>query len=152
MSFLGCENNKVHIRTKAIVSLINSHEVLLMDIHDPGREVNLYRPIGGSVEFGELLIDAAKREMLEEIGLEIDHLEFMSSTENLFEFNHIPAHEIVFHFIAYIENELRAKIPEQGTESDGSQFQINWYSKSSLDNIRDCIVPKEIYGEVYKRL
>jgi ADP-ribose pyrophosphatase YjhB (NUDIX family) len=142
----------MHILTKAIVSLINSNEVLLMDIYDPGREVKLYRPIGGGVEFGELLIDAAKREVCEELGLRLNKLEFMSSTENLFEFDLIPAHEIVFHYIAEIDNEMRAQVPEQGTESDGSLFQISWYSKKSLGIIRDSIVPKEIYAEVCKRL
>jgi len=142
----------MNIRTKAIVSLVNAKQVLLMDIFDPGRGVKLYRPIGGGVEFGELLEDAARREVYEELGLKLKNLEFMSATENLFEFNHIPAHEIVFHYITRIDLKARESIPKEGAESDGSQFQINWHSRASLDEIRDDIVPKEIYAEVCERL
>jgi len=44
-----------------------------------------WSPPGGHLEFGELAVDAARRETREEIGVEIDHLEILGITEEISE-------------------------------------------------------------------
>lgn len=44
-----------------------------------------WSPPGGHLEFGELALDAARREAREEIGAEIDHLEILGITEDISE-------------------------------------------------------------------
>jgi len=44
-----------------------------------------WAPPGGHLEFGELALDAARRETREEIGVEIDNLEILGITEDISE-------------------------------------------------------------------
>jgi len=46
-----------------------------------------YIPIGGGVEAGEYAIDAAKREVPEEVGQEIENICLLDISENIFTFN-----------------------------------------------------------------
>ena len=139
-------------RTKVIITLINSSEALLAEVYDPTKKQTLYLPIGGGVEFREYLADAAKREVKEEVGLVVDDLEFMDFTENLFEYDGIPEHEIVYHFLARIDDDMRAALPSHGTESNGEIFAIRWYSRSALAQIRDSVVPPGLYDQLLAKL
>ena len=137
----------MHPRTKVAVSVINSDQVLLMEIYDPGRNLTLHLPVGGGLEFGETIHVAAKREVQEELGIEV-HPEFCSFSENFFEFDGVPAHELVFHFLARIDDETRRQLPKYGTESDGEQFPIKWYSLDKLHEIKEIFVPETVYDEI----
>ena len=56
------------------------------------------RPLGGSIEFGELAVDAVKREMHEELGCELASAALLGVLENRFVLNGVPGHEIIFAF------------------------------------------------------
>lgn len=43
---------------------------------------------GGHLEYGEMLIDAAQREMKEELGIDISHMTLLTVAENINELNH----------------------------------------------------------------
>jgi 8-oxo-dGTP pyrophosphatase MutT (NUDIX family) len=118
-----------------------------MEVYDPGREITLHLPVGGGVEFREPIYDAAKRELQEELGI-TSKLEYCSFSENFFEFDGIPTHEIVFHFLARIDDDTRRSLPEHGTESDGVPFPIRWYSVKELYEIREFVVPESVFDEI----
>jgi 8-oxo-dGTP pyrophosphatase MutT (NUDIX family) len=139
-------------RTKVIISLINSGQVLLAKNFDPTKRRYFYLPIGGGVEFREYLEDAARREVKEEVGLAVDDLEFKGFTENHFEFDGIPEHEIVYHYLTRINDDTRAALPVHGTESNGEAFPIAWYSSSALDDICDSVVPPGLYEQLVAEL
>ena len=143
---------RMTVRTKVVVSLINSGEVLLSEVYDPVKKKRMYVPVGGGVEFREYLIDAARREVKEELGISIDDLEFRSFTENIFEYDGKQAHEIVYHFVARIDDAMRDSLPVHGTEDNGQRFSIDWYSTKLLANIRESVVPQEIYDEIQAAL
>ena len=46
-------------------------------------EVGLWNKMGGAVEFGETIEEALKREAFEEVGVEIDDIEFLSYTDHI---------------------------------------------------------------------
>jgi 8-oxo-dGTP pyrophosphatase MutT (NUDIX family) len=142
----------MNVRTKVVVSVINSGEALLSKIYDPKRDVPIYIPVGGGVEFRESLYAAARRELYEEISVISDDLIFCSFSENFFHFDGKPEHEIVYHYITRIDDTTRANLADHGTESDGTLFPIKWYSRSELEKIRDAVVPKAIYPEILSAL
>ena len=138
-------------RLKVIVSLLHENNVLLMEIVDPNRDLKLYLPVGGGVEFGETLVDAARREVREELGIEVTPVPGGYS-ENFFEFNGVEAHEIVFHFFARLSNETKTRLPEHATESDGELYPVHWYSLDTLKTIQDFIVPVSVRQEIMRKL
>ncbi len=50
-------------------------------------------PVGGRIKINETSIEAAKREMKEELGIELDNLKYVATLENFFS-EKMPFHEI----------------------------------------------------------
>ena len=68
------------------------------------------RPLGGAVEFGEMVVDTLRREIREELGVEIAEPVQLGVLENVFTYRGQPGHEIVFVFDAkFVDTELYAK-------------------------------------------
>ena len=78
----------------------------------------------GGVEFQEGLYDAAKRELQEEIGIDNIEPEYCGFIENVFEYDNIPGHELIFHYFARIDDATRRNLPQHCTESNGEHFPI----------------------------
>ncbi len=86
-----------------------------------------YRPVGGTIEFGERSSDAARREVKEEIGAELANLRLLACVENLFDYNGEVGHEIVFIYRAdFIDPTLYHREVIDGHEADGQDFVAVW--------------------------
>lgn len=141
-----------HVRAKVVVSVLHDHRVLLGEFHDDVKDWTFHVPIGGGVEFGESLADAAHREVREEIGLELRDLEFLGFHENLFTFNGLDEHEIIFHFAGEIGSEERRTLPVRGTESNGVSFPVAWHTAAQVESLGEALVPAGIADELIARL
>jgi ADP-ribose pyrophosphatase YjhB (NUDIX family) len=71
-----------------------------VDGYDAAKGEIFYSPPGGGVEFGERAVDAARRELREELAAEVCGLTLLGVLENIFTFEGQPGHEIVFVFEA----------------------------------------------------
>ena len=74
--------------------------MLLMTVTEDDGRLKGWRPVGGSIEFGERAADALKREFAEELNQEIRDQRLLCVLENLYSHNDSPGHEIVFVFEA----------------------------------------------------
>ena len=142
----------MNIRTKVIISLINQGQVLLSEGYDRVHDIQFYIPVGGGVEFGERLEEAASRELSEELGVKDHDLKFVNFHESFFEYQGIQEHEIMFHYVCHIENSVRAALPAEGIESNGESFKITWFSREELAAIKNKIVPASVYEEIQNEL
>ncbi|MCA9004630.1 MAG: NUDIX domain-containing protein [Planctomycetaceae bacterium] len=136
------------IRTKVIISLVHGGQVLLSEGYDPVRDFRFYIPVGGGVEFRERLQDAAARELFEELGLKDQELQFLNFHESIFEFNGVPEHEIMYHYLCRIDDSVKAALPAEGIESDGVSFKVTWFTGEELTSIRNGLVPPKIYDDL----
>ena len=90
------------IQVKAMCLLIQDEFVLVADGASLKSDVRLvvakefYRVMGGKLEFDESSEEAVRREIREEVGMEIDKLEFLKVVENRFTYAGERGHEIVF--------------------------------------------------------
>lgn len=115
------------IRAVALCVVINDGRVLVRRHVDHGRPRVFYRPVGGSIEFGEHSRDAARREVHEEIGAEVANLRLLGCVENLFDFKGGTGHELVFIYRAdFTDPALYAREQIAGQEADGEDFVAVW--------------------------
>ena len=84
-----------HIRALAICVFRSHNRIFVAEGYDSVKDEVFYRPLGGSIEFGEHSEEAAVRELREEIDAEINDLRYLGTIENLFTFEGQPGHEIV---------------------------------------------------------
>jgi ADP-ribose pyrophosphatase YjhB (NUDIX family) len=93
---------------------------------DTVKQQRFYRPLGGEIEFGELAEDAARREILEEVGAEIDDLRLISVFENIFTFLGARGHELVWAFEATFKDPKYTLGEVVVCDEGGSAFEAHW--------------------------
>ncbi len=71
-------------------------QLLLEQIQDPDGTLLGFRPLGGSIEFGEKSWEALERGFMEELGEDIAITRLHGVFENMFTWAGVPGHEIVF--------------------------------------------------------
>lgn len=117
------------IRPIALCVVWQSDQILVAEYHDPNGQI-FYRPLGGSIEYGEYSQDTIKREMLEEIKAEISHLEYLGTIENIFTYLGQIGHEIVQIYQAdFIDSNLYKQTEIIGSDTpDDKPIKAVWKS------------------------
>lgn len=115
------------IRAVALCVVINGDRVLVRRHSDPGPSRVFFRPPGGSIEYGEHSLDAARRELQEEIGAEVANLRLLGCVENIFQHEGGTGHEIVFIYRGdFIDPAFYQRETVDGQEADGEAFVAHW--------------------------
>ena len=100
--------------------------ILVVPGFDPVKQQRFYRPLGGGIEFGERAEDAARREIREELGAEIDGLKLLGVFENIFTYLGQPGHELVWLYEArFTDPALYSRDVIEADES-GARFEVHW--------------------------
>ena len=86
------------IRAVAIGVIRRGADLLVVAVQDDAGAIKGWRPLGGTIEFGERAPDTLKREFVEELGLTIAEPTPIAVLENLYEHHGVRGHEIVFVF------------------------------------------------------
>ena len=84
------------IRAKVVCVLRNAERMLLICATDPHDGQSFLLPPGGGVEFGETLESAVRRELFEEVGIQLPAVRRVGMLETFFKFAGRPEHELVF--------------------------------------------------------
>ena len=100
--------------------------ILVAPGYDSVKQQRFYRPLGGEVEFGEHAEDAVHREILEELGSEIDDVRLLSVSENIFTFLGAEGHELVWIFEAHLKDESLYQRDVVMCDESGSAFEAHW--------------------------
>ncbi len=88
------------IRPCAFCFVPEDDRVLIARMRDPDDGSYYYRPLGGGIEFGESGEEAVRREIREELGVELGSVRFLGFLENRFEMRAEPYHELCLIFVA----------------------------------------------------
>jgi ADP-ribose pyrophosphatase YjhB (NUDIX family) len=100
--------------------------VLVAPGYDEVKRQRFYRPLGGEIDFGERAEDAARREIREEIGAEIDGLTLLGVSENIFTYRGEPGHELVWTFEARFADPSFYAREVIDCDEYGSKFEARW--------------------------
>ena len=136
---LNVLDQKLNVRAAGII--IHNGKVL---VH---RNVNCdhYALVGGRVEIGEDSATTVKREIMEEMGKDIELTGYVSTIENFFEFKGNKYHEIMFVHKAEFVDEDDKKIEDTIKNIEGHDYlQYEWIDINKIDEYN--VVPKEIKG------
>ncbi len=136
---LDVQNYKLNIRTAGII--IHNNKIL---VHKNINKDHYCIP-GGRIEIGENSEKTIKREMQEELGKEIEVIDYISTIENFFEMNNKKYHEFYLLYKIEFKNEEDKKIDYTMKNVEGKEYlQYEWID---LDKIEEYnILPKCLKG------
>jgi 8-oxo-dGTP pyrophosphatase MutT (NUDIX family) len=121
---LRCE----YIRPVALCVFSNADRILVGADYNASRQVAFYRPLGGTIEFGEHSADAIVREIREELDAEITGVQFLGALENIF-YEQGLGHEIDLIYDAqFVERASYEAAELQGIEDEDCAFSAVWKS------------------------
>jgi len=136
------------IQTKVLGVLERDGEHLLQRLTDPG-EGAFYRPIGGSIEFGEESGEALEREFREELDVEITAGPTLGTIENRFSWEGEPDHElVVLRAAEFADESLYEREAFSGVDAGGAiEYDAGWFD---LGTVQDG--PEPLYPGGLRRL
>ncbi|WP_254509126.1 NUDIX hydrolase [Anatilimnocola floriformis] len=121
------------IRAKVVCILRNADRLLLIRATDPHDGRSFLIPPGGGVEFGETLEHAVRREIFEEVGIELSQVTRLAMSENIFQFAGRPEHELVFVYEAQCHDAVVCAQDEMVIrESNGETLPARWYTLTEV--------------------
>ncbi|HEX6510527.1 MAG TPA: NUDIX hydrolase [Chloroflexota bacterium] len=115
------------VRPIAIAVIKRGDDILVFEGYDPGKLEVFYRPLGGGIEFGEYGDQALRREMIEELGVELGQVRYLGALENIYNYDGRLGHEIVQVYEAMpADPSLYEREHMTGYEDNGTQFHVMW--------------------------
>ena len=133
----------LRIRPIAICIFRHHGKILVFEGQDPRKDETFYRPLGGGIEFGERSADTIRRELREEINVEVRDLVYLGTLENIFTYDDEPGHEIVQVYDgALTEPELYEQAVILGHEADVDEpFRAMWKSLNDFGPGKAILYP-----------
>ena len=136
------DNKKLNIRACALI--IHNNKLL---VHNNISE-NHVALVGGRVKIGESSEDTLKREIKEEMGKEIEILEYVSTIENFFDADDMPYHEIMFVYRVDFKDDADKKIIDSIKNIEGEdELRYDWID---LDKIEQYPLKPQILKRMIK--
>jgi 8-oxo-dGTP pyrophosphatase MutT (NUDIX family) len=127
------------LRALAIGIFRRDDQILVSEGYDPIKGETFYRPLGGSIDFGEHGHQTLARELREELGVEVTNLRYLGLSENIFTYAGKRGHEIVLIYEGDLaDRSLYEHDQIVGHEDDGSLIRAAW---KSLDFFRRGSAP-----------
>ena len=130
------------LRTVAV--FIKNDKILVQRDRD-GSE---YALPGGHIKIGETLENGLIREIMEEMGVQIECRRLLWSEECFWEWNGKQVHNIAFYYLIKLCDDF--KIPDNGelvSQKDNCNVVIGWMPIDQLQNI--TIYPEFLKKEIY---
>lgn len=138
-----------HIRVKAMCVFCHKGKTLASCGEDQKTGEKFYRLLGGSVEFGESAEQAVRREMIEEIQSEISNLTFLRVVENIFEFEGIRGHEVVFIYKGDLVRSELYNLPVFPFDEGETRQTAKWVNTDDIISGQSILYPSTDYSEIF---
>lgn len=133
---------KNKVRPLAICAFRHNDHILVAEGNDPVKGQTFYRPLGGGIEFGETGAETVRRELMEEINVEVGEVRYLDTLENIFVFNGAPGHEIVMVYDgALSEFGLYEQAVIVGEEANGEAIRAVWKSLREFETGESILYP-----------
>ena len=114
------------IRPIAICVCRSGNRILVAEGHDSKKGQTFYRPLGGTIEFGERGEETVQREFREEINADLTEVRYVGMLESIYTYEGQRGHEVVLVYDGCLSDvSLYEKEIIQGDEL-GQPFKAAW--------------------------
>ncbi|MBP1694281.1 MAG: hydrolase [Chloroflexi bacterium] len=115
------------VRSIAICVFRVGNKILVAEGYDQVKKQVFYRPLGGTIEFGESAAKTIQREIQEELNLDTMAIKYIGTLENIFTYEGLTGHEIVLIFDGEFQDAGVYHLPVlHGIEGDGAEITATW--------------------------
>ncbi|MBF2034447.1 MAG: NUDIX domain-containing protein [Leptolyngbyaceae cyanobacterium T60_A2020_046] len=136
---------KRRIRPIAVCVFRHRDRILVYEGVDPTTGLRFCRPLGGGIELGEHSREAVAREIQEELGAGVTHLELLGIVESIFVYRGEQHHEIVFAYDGrFVDETLYDRESLTALEGEDA-FEARWRSLAELRDGPIQLVPSELW-------
>lgn len=105
-------------------------QILVSPGYDKVKKESFFRLLGGGIEFGETSLIALRREFKEELDVELTACKLLGVVENIFSFDGLTCHEIIFVYEASFLDTSNYNIREfsilEADSESKDQFKAIW--------------------------
>jgi len=130
------------IRPVALCVFRNQDRILVFEGYEKARDETFYRPLGGGIEFGEKAEETVRRELKEEIDVDVADLKYLGILENIYIFNEKPYHEVVLIYDGALVNAgMYAQTVITGKEANGDDIRAMWKSLDEFGEGKSILYP-----------
>ncbi len=120
--------NQPRVRAIAICVCRWDDRILVSELRDIVKKETFYRPLGGTIEFGERGETALQREFSEEINTQLKDVRYLGMLENIFTCDGRAGHEIVLVYDGRLLDEGLYTLKEIKGNELGTPFRAVWKS------------------------
>jgi ADP-ribose pyrophosphatase YjhB (NUDIX family) len=120
------------IRPIALAVPRRGDDILVFEYHDPTKDQTFYRPLGGGIEFGETAESAVRRELREELGVDLLDVRRLGVLENIFHGFGRDGHEIAFVFGCRLADQTLYERDFVGEILDDAGTKVMWRPLSGV--------------------
>jgi ADP-ribose pyrophosphatase YjhB (NUDIX family) len=131
------------IRPTVLAVIRRNDDLLVFEGHDSVKQQTFYRPLGGGIEFGETAESALRRELREELAVELGEVELLQVVENIFQYEGGSGHEIVFLYAAEVADPAFYDREHLGTVLD-SGSTVLWLPVKDVVEGNAILYPDEL--------
>ena len=117
------------VRAVALCLIRDGDRLLVAEERDTVAGETFYLPIGGHIEFGELSPQTIRREVREELDLEVTNLQYLGTIENVFTWEGEVGHDTVLLYEGELAGGSGMFACHEGTERFGTsvwRFPLRW--------------------------
>jgi ADP-ribose pyrophosphatase YjhB (NUDIX family) len=138
------------IRPIAICVFRYRDRILVAEGRDSRKNRVFYRPLGGTIEFGEHGDETVRRELKEEIDAEIVDVQYLGMLENIFVYEGRRGHEIVLVYTGRFAAETFYQTEVIEGNEFGHKFSAVWKSLSDFSPDRLPVYPEGLLELLHK--
>ena len=133
---------KNRIRPIALCVFLNNNRILVNEGYDPVKKQTFYRSLGGGIEYDEKAEDTVRRELKEELNVEVGEVRYLGTLENIFTYNGKPGHEIVMIYDGeLVDSGLYEQAVIEGEEANGEVICAMWKSLDEFGEGKSILYP-----------